>query len=164
MQGYTIEDQRLFTVDTVAPVTTVTNATAGVEGSRRSAYFAFSAVDAVPVSFACRLSAAAGPYLAQDALVPQVGAWAACASPQVAHNYDDGCCFTLMANWQGLRCRPSYCKIWQAVGEEGRRIICLPSLPSSRSVQAAHVSAKLHARQACPVTPSRLCPGHGIGA
>ena len=40
-------------------------------------------VDAVPVSFACRLSAAAGPNAAQDALVPQVGAWTACSSPQV---------------------------------------------------------------------------------
>ena len=70
-------------MDTHPPVSSITNATAAAAGARRAAYFAFAAVDAVPVSFACRLSAAAGPDAAQDALVPQVGAWAACTSPQV---------------------------------------------------------------------------------
>lgn len=82
--GYTIQDQQIFTVDTIAPVASITAASAPVPGAKRSAAFAFTAQDASPVDFSCRLHAAPREQ-PLGAAVLNIGLWLPCTSAQVQH-------------------------------------------------------------------------------
>lgn len=84
LAGYIVQDARAFTVDTRAPVTSITGALAPVPGAPRSALFAFAANDTAPAAFACCLNGSAwqtAPLPA--ALNATLGAWLPCMSPQV---------------------------------------------------------------------------------
>ena len=79
-----MQDARAFTVDTRAPVSSITGALAPVPGAPRSAVFAFTADDSAPVAFSCCLDGSAW----QTAPLPvafgaTLGAWLPCLSPQV---------------------------------------------------------------------------------
>ncbi|BDA48509.1 probable serine protease/ABC transporter B family protein tagA at N-terminal half [Coccomyxa sp. Obi] len=87
-RGFTVQDSRIFAVDTAAPRAVLTAASAPVPGATRSAAFAFSAQDASPVSFSCRLSVA-GPQPAGAAAL-NAGLWRSCINPQAYTSLPSG--------------------------------------------------------------------------
>ena len=81
---YIVRDTRAFTVDTRAPMSSITGALAPVPAAPRSAVFSFTANDTAPVTFSCCLNGSAW----QTAPLPAafkatLGAWLPCQSPQV---------------------------------------------------------------------------------
>ncbi|KAK9815904.1 hypothetical protein WJX72_011677 [[Myrmecia] bisecta] len=80
-KGYIIEDARLFTVDTIPPVTNLTSTIVDPVLAPRRATFTFDAYDNMTVSFECKLSPSQ-PVTGDVWGVGTLGTWEACASPQ----------------------------------------------------------------------------------
>ena len=87
--GYTLEDYRVFTVDTIAPYSNIINVTVPETFSQRGATFSFGGSDdATSVSFQCRLRNASTPYdgsyITGVTNGTHIGAWEPCTPPKVS--------------------------------------------------------------------------------
>ena len=87
--GFTLEDYRIFTVDTIAPYSNITNATVPETFSKRGATFSFDGSDdATSVSFQCRLWNTSmpydGSYITGVTNGTNIGAWEPCTPPKVS--------------------------------------------------------------------------------
>ena len=94
--GFTLEDYRVFLVDTTAPYSNITNVTVPETFSQRGATFSFvGSDDATSVSFQCKLSNTSmpydGSYITGVTNGSHVGAWELCTSPKVSNSGVAGC-------------------------------------------------------------------------
>ncbi|KAK9815059.1 hypothetical protein WJX73_006174 [Symbiochloris irregularis] len=86
--GYITQDSRIFTLDRVAPKTTISNALVNQAGNQRSAAFQFQATDLVSVSYMCQLSSSGSQGIIQG--VNMVGDWEPCLSPAIFSSLSSG--------------------------------------------------------------------------
>ena len=104
--GFTLEDYRVFLVDTMAPYSNITNVTVPETFSQRGATFSFDGSDdATSVSFQCKLSNTSmpydGSYITGVINGSHVGAWELCTSPKVSDFGVAGCAVAPSAPFGG---------------------------------------------------------------